>query len=216
MAPPCHYQRRVRPEVSRAPWVLRVTEHTDKPAPVFIVKERIHPDQRTDLPVRVRTQTGTEGLVACLPPQRGRQAPRSVLRESGLLYGPQLQRCLPVLRGIISRICDRKGIPLEPPRFLKDRRIAFRGNLPLDDDAGPKLALIFRLQERIKELDRVELIARRIERFTREEAAYWHSRISTFGDAANRWAMAGMKIMLAGQPRDPNVETILEELRQRY
>jgi hypothetical protein len=191
-----HYQRRVRPEVSRAPWVLRVTEHSDKPAPVFIVKERIHPDQRTD----------TEGLVA----------PRSVLRESGLLYGPQLQRCLPVLRGIISRICDRKGIPLEPPRFLKDRRIAFRGNLPLDDDAGPKLALIFRLQERIKELDRVELIARRIERFTREEAAYWHSRISTFGDAANRWAMAGMKIMLAGQPKDPNIEKMLEDLRQRY
>lgn len=196
MAPPCHYQRRVRPEVSRAPWVLRVTEHSDKPAPVFIVKERIHPDQRTD----------TEGLVA----------PRSVLRESGLLYGSQLQRCLPVVRGIISRISDRKGIPLELTQYLKDRRIAFRGNLPLDDDAGPKLALIFRLQERIKELDRVELIARRIERFTREEAAYWHSRISTFGDAANRWAMAGMKIMLAGQPRDPNVETILEELRQRY
>lgn len=191
-----HYQRRVRPEVSRAPWVLRVTEHTDKPAPVFIIKERIHPDQRTD----------TEGLVA----------PRSVLRESGLLYGPQLQRCLPVVRGIISRICDRKGIPLELPQFLKDRRIAFRGNLPLDDDAGPKLALIFRLQERIKELDRVELIARRIERFTREEAAYWHSRISTFGDAANRWAMAGMKVMLAGQPKDPNIEKMLEELRQRY
>ena len=191
-----HYQRRVRPEVSRAPWVLRVTEHTDKPAPVFIIKERIHPDQRTD----------TEGLVA----------PRSVLRESGLLYGPQLQRCLPVVRGIISRICDRKGIPLELPQFLKDRRIAFRGNLPLDDDAGPKLALIFRLQERIKELDRVELIARRIERFTREEAGYWYSRISTFGDAANRWAMAGMKVMLAGQPKDPNIEKMLEELRQRY
>lgn len=191
-----HYQRRVRPEVSRAPWVLRVTEHSDKPAPVFIVKERIHPDQRTD----------TEGLVA----------PRSVLRESGLLYGSQLQRCLPVVRGIISRISDRKGIPLELTQYLKDRRIAFRGNLPLDDDAGPKLALIFRLQERIKELDRVELIARRIERFTREEAAYWHSRISTFGDAANRWAMAGMKIMLAGQPRDPNIEKMLEELRQRY
>lgn len=191
-----HYQRRVRPEVSRAPWVLRVTEHSDKPAPVFIVKERIHPDQRTD----------TEGLVA----------PRSVLRESGLLYGSQLQRCLPVVRGIISRISDRKGIPLELTQYLKDRRIAFRGNLPLDDDAGPKLALIFRLQERIKELDRVELIARRIERFTREEAAYWHSRISTFGDAANRWAMAGMKIMLAGQPKDPNIEKMLEELRQRY
>ena len=117
--PQVHYQQRVRPEVPRAPWVLRVTEHTDKPAPVFIVKERIHPDQRTD----------TEGLVA----------PRSVLKESGLLYGPQLQRCLPIIRSIISRICDRKGIALELTQYLKDRRIEFRGNLPLDDDAGPKL-----------------------------------------------------------------------------
>ncbi len=191
-----HYQQRVRPEVPRAPWVLRITDHTDKPAPVLIVKERIHPDQRTD----------TEGLVA----------PRSVLRESGLLYGPQLQRCLPVVRNIISRICDRKGIALELTQYLKDKRLGFRGNLPLDDDAGPKLALIFRLQERIKELDRVELIARRIERFTREEAAYWHSRISTFGEAANRWAAAGMKTMLAGQPKDPAIEKMLEELRQRY
>lgn len=191
-----HYHHQVRPELTRAPWVLRITEHADKPAPVFIVKERIHPDQRTD----------TNGLVA----------PRSVLRECGLLYGPQQQRCLPVIRQILSRISDRKGIPLELGRYLKNGRILFRGNLPLDDEAGPKLALIFKLQERIKELDRVELIARRTDRFSREEAAYWYSRISTFGDAANRWAMAGMKIMLAGQPRDPNVETMLAELRQKY
>jgi hypothetical protein len=191
-----HYQRKIRPEVPRAPWILRITEHADKPAPVFIVKERIHPDQRSD----------TSGLVA----------PRSVLRECGLIYGPQQQRCLPVIRHILSRINDHNGIPLELGGFLKDPRIAFRGNLPLDDEAGPKLALIFKLQERIKELDRVELIARRADRFTREEAAYWYSRISTFGDAANRWAMAGMKVMLAGQPRDPNVEAMLEELRQKY
>jgi hypothetical protein len=191
-----HYQHQVQPALPRAPWVLRITEHADKPTPVFIVKERIHPDQRTD----------TNGLVA----------PRSVLRECGLLYGPQQQRCLPIIRNILSRINDHKGIPLELVRYLKNRRISFRGNLPLDNEAGPKLSLIFKLQERIKELDRVELIARRADRFTREEAAYWYSRISTFGDAANRWAMAGMKIMLAGHSHDPNVETMLEELRQKY
>lgn len=191
-----HYQQKVRREVPKAPWVLRITEHAKKPAPIFIVKERIHPDQRTD----------TSGLIA----------PRSILHERGLLYGPQQQRCLPIVRTILSRINDHKGIPLELGQYLKEKRIAFRGNLPLDDEAGPKLALIFKLQERIKELDRVELIARRTDRFTREEAAYWYSRISTFGDAANRWAMAGMKLMLAGQPRDPNIETMLEELRQQY
>lgn len=191
-----HYVQRVRPEIPRASWVLRVTEHRDKPVPVLIVKERIHPDQRTD----------TDGLIA----------PRSVLKERGLLYGPHQQRCLPVIRTVIGRVVDRKGIPLELSQFFNGRRISFRGNLPLDPEAGCKLALICKLQERIKELDRVELIARRVDRFTREEAAYWFSRISTFGDAANRWAAAGMKVMLAGQPRDPNIESMLEDLRQRY
>ncbi len=86
----------------------------------------------------------------------------------------------------------------------------------MDEEAGCKLVLLFKLQERIKEMDRVELIARRVDRFTREEAAYRHSRVTSFGDAANRWAAAGMKVMLAGQSRDPNVAVMLEDLRQRY
>ena len=187
---------RIRKSLSKAPWALRITEHRDKPAPVIIVKERILPEQRVD----------TDNLVA----------PKSVLRERGLVYGPAQVRCLPVIRTILTRVCDKAGIPLELHRFLQGKRIAFRGNLPLDEEAGSKLALLFKLQERIKEMDRVELIARRVDRFTREEAAYWHSRITSFGDAANRWAASGMKVMLAGQSRDPNVATMLEELRQKY
>ena len=72
------------------------------------------------------------------------------------------------------------------------------------------------MQERIKELDRVELIARRIGRFTREEASYWHSRMTSFSPAANRWALAGMKIMLGGTSGDAAVTTMLEELRTTY
>ena len=188
--------QRIRKSLSKAPWALRITEHQDKPAPMIIVKERILPEQRVD----------TDNLVA----------PRSVLRERGLVYGPAQVRCLPVIRTILTRVCDKAGIPLELHRFLQGKRITFRGNLPLDEEAGSKLALMFKLQERIKEMDRVELIARRVDRFTREEAAYWHSRITSFGDAANRWAASGMKVMLAGQSRDPNVATMLEELRQKY
>ena len=130
--------------------------------------------------------------------------------------GRQQLRCLPVIRTALSRVCDNAGIPLELHQFLNSKRITFRGNLPLDAEAGCKLALILKLQERIKELDRVELIARRLDRFTREEAGYWYSRISTFGEAANRWAMAGMKVMLGGHPRDSNIESMLEDLRQSY
>lgn len=188
-----HHDSRVQKEITTAPWVLRITEHKDKPVPVMIVKERIHPDQRTD----------ADQLTA----------PRSILKESGLLYGPQLTRCLPVVRAIVDRVRNRQDIPLELGRYVSGQRVMFRGNLPLNAEAGCKLALIFKLQERIKELDRVELLARRVERFTREEASYWYSRISTFGDAANRWAAAGMKLMLAGQPKDPNIETMLNDLR---
>jgi hypothetical protein len=143
-------------------------------------------------------------------------APRNVLRERGLLYGEQQTRVLPVIRTILSRIRNDQDIPQELHRFLSGRRIDFRGNLPLDEEAGCKMALIFKLQERIKELDRVELLARRVDRFTREEAGYWYSRISSYGPIASRWAMAGMKIMMAGHPRDPGVETYLERLRGSY
>jgi hypothetical protein len=190
-----HYHQKVKSELAKAPWVLRFTEHKDKPTPVLIIKQRLLPDQRTD----------TDDLVA----------PRSVLKERGLLYGPQQRRCIPILRTIMARINNFKGIPLELQQYLNGSRITFRGNLPLDDEAGYKMALIFKLQERIKDLDRIELIARRVDRFTREEAAYWYSRITTYGDAANRWAAAGMKVMLAGNTKDPHVEKMLTDLRQR-
>jgi hypothetical protein len=189
-----HYASRVKKQLSSTPWILRVTEHKGKPVPVFIVKERIHPDKRTD----------ADRLVA----------PRSILKERGRIYGQQQRRCLPVVKNILTRVCDHAGIPLELHQYLNGKRITFRGNLPLDAEAGYKLALMFKLQVRIKEIDRVELIARRVDRFTREEAGYWCSRISTFGDAANRWAAAGMKIMLGGHSKDPNVEMMLEAVRQ--
>lgn len=188
-----YYDKKVCQEVSKAPWVLRITEHKDKPVPLFIIKQRIHPEQRTDL--------------------ADLKAPRSILLERGLIYGPSQKRCIPVLKTILARVKNIRDIPMELQQFLNGSRVEFRGNLPLDDEAGYKMALIFKLQERIKELDRVELIARRVDRFTMEEAGYWYSRMTSFGDAANRWAMAGMKVMLAGQPRDPNIETMLGDLR---
>jgi hypothetical protein len=56
-------------------------------------------------------------------------------------------------------------------------------------------------------------MARRIERFTREEAAYWLSRMTSFSPDARRWAVAGMRLMLGGQANDSGVERMLERLR---
>ena len=187
------YKKRIRSLVREAPWVLRVTEYAGKPVPVVVIKERIH----------IEEQQEGEATTAS----------RRVLRNSGLIYGPSLRRCLPVIRGIVSKVCDPAGIPLELSRFIGNGRIDFRGNLPLDDEAGVKLALIFKLQERLRDLDRVELIARRVERFSREEAHYWLTRSTQFGPEANRWAQAGMRIMLGGQPGDEAVVRMLERLQ---
>lgn len=191
-----HYAQRVKPALSNAVWILRVTEHADKPVPVFIVKEQL-------------LQPGGQG-------EQGATQQQSELEERGLIYGQPQRRCLPVIREIVSQVTNDSGIPLELDRFLSHKRITFRGNLPLDEEAGCKLSLIFRLRERILEMDRVELIARRVQRFTREEAAYWYSRTTNFGEAANRWARAGMRTMLGGQPGDPAVEEMLAELRSSY
>lgn len=185
------FQQRIRYLLQRAPWVLRITEFKDKPAPVLVVKER----------VTIEEKNGESGA-------------KRVLKDRGLLYGQSLRRCLPVIRTILSGVCDDAGIPLELQRFLPNGRITFRGNLPLDEEAGVKLALIFKLQERVKEMDRVELIAWRVERFSREEASYWLTRLTQYGNAANRWAQAGMRLMLGGQPGDKEIVNMLEKLRR--
>lgn len=188
------FQHRIRQLLERAPWVLRITEYKDKPVPVFVVKERFSPEENQKI---------TSKTVA-----------KRVLRDRGLLYGQSLRCCLPVIRTIIGRVCDDAGIPLDLQRFLSNGRITFRGNLPLDEEAGVKLALIFKLQERVKEMDRVELIAWRVARFSREEASYWLTRVTQYGEAANRWAQAGMRIMLGGQPGDKEILNMLEKLRR--
>ncbi len=187
-----HYKSKVAALVSSAPWVLRITEHKGKPVPVMIVKQRIQPSDRTDA-AELKT-------------------PRSILKERGLIYGPSQLRCLPVIKAMLCRVKNQEGISLELHRFLNGSRLSFRGNLPLAQEAGVKLALLFKLQERMKELDRVELLARRIDRFTREEASYWYSRMTSFSPVINRWAASGMKIMLAGQAGDRNVQKMLKEI----
>jgi len=189
------FLHRIAPLNQQYPWVLRVTEHMDKPVPVFVIKER----------TAANTADGGQGL---------QSEGKKVLKDRGFLYGQALRRCLPVLRLIVGRVTDKAGVPLELPRFLTDGRINFRGNLPLDEEAGTKLALLFKLQERVGDMDRVELMAWRVERFSREEAVYWMSRTRQFGEPANRWAQAGMRTMLGGQPGDRAVTDMLEKLRK--
>jgi hypothetical protein len=142
---------------------------------------------------------------------RPRQAGRLV--ERGHIAGEAQRRVLPVLKSIVGRVRDEAGVPLHLERWMTVDGLRHTVTLPLDDEAGAKLAIVFRLQQRIADLDRIELIARRAERLTREEASYLLSRMTRFAPAANRWAMSGMRIILGGQAKDPAVMAMLDWLR---
>ena len=194
-----HYDRHLAHLWRQAPFVLRITERKDLPIPVLVIKERQGlPDHSTP----------------SLATPEAQASPQGTLVELGRLSGTSMRRCLPTLRAILGRVRDTYGVPMDLQRYLTKEGLKLRLNLPLDEEAGAKLGLIFRLQGRIADLDRVELIARRLARFTREEAVYWLSRTTSFGPDANRWAIAGLRIMLAGHMKGAAVERMLERLRQ--
>jgi len=171
-----------------ASWVLRITEMKDKPSPVLVIKERAEDKKDKEEAMK--------------------------LYDRGIIYGQSYRRCLPIIRLILNGVSDNAGIPLELQRIFAGNRVSFRGNLPLNQEAGAKLAIMFKLQERMGDINRIELIAWRVERFTREEAVYWWTRATQYGEAASRWAQSGMRIMLGGQPKDPEIENMLEQLRK--
>ncbi len=191
-----HYQKYLSQMWRKAPFVLRITEWKDYPVPVLVVKERYDASEED-----TKKKSGIS------------REPTGRLVERGRLAGESQRRCLPVLRRLLERVRDDASIPLELHRYLSQEGLKLRLNLPLDEEAGAKAALIFRLQERVDDLERVELIARRVANFTREEAAYWLSRTTSYGDDANRWAVSGLRIMMGGQPNDPGIEKMLERLR---
>ena len=203
-----HYDERLARVWRRMPFVLRITEWKDMPVPVLVVKER-HSANGTS--TSSASQKHMSSLTA--PDPQGRSSQGSLV-ERGHLAGEAQRRCLPILRRLVGRVRDEYGIPLELQRYPTREGLTLRVNLPLDEEAGAKLGLIFRLQERLTDLDRVELIARRVARFTREEAVYWLSRTTNFEPDANRWAVAGLRLMLGGQAQDPAVERMLQRLRE--
>lgn len=182
------YEQRLKMAVKSAPFVVRITEWKGEPVPVVVIKERRRGEPGEE--------TKHEGVV-----------------ERGHIKGDALRRLLPILKKITTRVMDNSGIPTEVDRFMSQEGLKLRLTLPLNEEAGAKMALIFKLQERLPDLDRAELIARRVSQFTREEALYWLSRITDFGPDMNRWAVSGLRILLGGQAGDQAVEKLLEKLR---
>lgn len=179
--------------LSAAPFALRITRHNDVPPPVLVIKER-------------RARDGDEG-----------EARTGHLQDRGRLHGDSLRRLLPVIRAIASRARNEHDVPLEVDAFLSEEGMRAQRTLVLDEEAGAKLGIIFKLQERLTDLDRAELLARRVATFSREEAGYWFSRMTHYGPVANRWAVSGLRTMLCGQGKgqEDQVEAMLGKIRSR-
>ena len=173
-----------------APFVLRFTELADYTGTVLVIKERVEKENSA-----TRKKLGS-------------------LRDRGTLYGENLKTLQPRLKTILEPVVDEGGVPLDLQRFISREGFKLRDNLPLDEEAGAKLALIFKLQARLHNPERLELLARRVRRFSREEAAYWLSRTTHYGPDANRWAVAGLRYLLCGgSNQDAGIERMLNKLR---
>ena len=60
---------------------------------------------------------------------------------------------------------------------------------------------------------RINRVGRNRNGFRRMRAAYWLSRTTTADPEVNRWAIAGLRVMVGGQPQDEGVLRMLERLR---
>ncbi len=178
----------IKPVLKTAPWILRVSEQKKITGPVLVVCERRATDE------------GSHRLYEC-----------------GRIYGGSLRACRVPMRCIIREVLDSGGRPLNLDELLDDR-LAFRGQIPLDEMAGTKLALLFKLQSKVHSPERVELMAWRIERFSREETMYWLSKASIeslYGRRGVEWAKSGLRLMLAGQQKDiAQIRQMLDMLRK--
>ena len=173
--------------MKEAPWVLRVSEQKKYTGPMLEICER----QRTD--------TGTTRL-----------------KEFGRIYNGTLRTCKPAIRYMLSQELDEEGRPAGLQELI-DEKIEYRGHIPLKETTGAKLALLFKLHPQVRSQERIELMAWRIERFTREEALYWVSKVSipVYGRRGIEWAKSGLRLMLAGQQKDKEaVEELLRQLRK--
>ena len=179
--------------LTTAPFILRITERKDFTGPLCEICERNATNNTTP---------------------SGKQTTK--LKELGRIYNGHLRVCLPAIRCIMSGMTDEQGVPMAM-HLLLDEKVTYRGRIPLDETAGGKLALLFRLHPLVRDDNRVELMAWRIERFSREETMYWLTKVSipTYGKRSVEWAKSGLRLMLAGQQKDTKeVISMLELLRK--
>lgn len=183
----CEVIENMQSSLKDAPWILRVSEQKKYTGPMLEICERQN------------TESGKTKLI-----------------EYGRIYNGTLRTCKRAIRYMLSQELDQMGRSAGLQELIDDK-LEYRGHIPLRDEIGAKLALLFKLHPQVRSQERVELLAWRIERFTREEALYWVGKVSipVYGQRGIEWAKSGLRLMLAGQQKDEEaVRELLEKLRK--
>ena len=177
----------MQPFLKEAPWILRVSEWKIYTGPMLEICERQHTDSG-----------------------------KTRLKEYGRIANGTLRTCKRAICYMLSQELDQMGRSAGLQELVDDR-IEYRGHIPLHDEIGAKLALLFKLHPQVRSQERIELMAWRIERFTREEALYWVGKVSipVYGQRGIEWAKSGLRLMLAGQQKDEEtIRELLDKLRK--
>ena len=181
-------QNDMKSMLKTAPWLLRISEVKRYTGPVMEISER---------------RTTEDG--------------KTRLQSYGILHSGKLRACREPIRYMLSLVTDPAGRQLDLQELI-GTKIAYRGSIPLDEVTGTKLALLFKLQGQVRNMERVEMMAWRIERFGREESMYWLSKVTVeplYGRRSIEWARSGLRLMLAGQQKDiADVRRLLDDLRK--
>ncbi len=194
-----YYQKNIKPLVLSAPYVLRVTRDMEGMLRL-VAKERL-----VWMPDRENQMAANDFL----PAQYGER-----LVDRGVLTEKEALKLLPLLKTIVSKMTDPNGLPLKLGYFLSDRAVKEKWSLPLDEFLGSKVCLILRLVQNMNDEDRMLLIAHRVDALSREEVSYWLTWTTSMGRLYNRWAIKGMRIILAGPEENPHAKTeLLKYLR---
>ena len=137
-------------------------------------------------------------------------------RRYGVISGLALRTIKPVIYYMLSGMNDSMGVP-SGFQAIFDGRITYRGNLPLDNVVGHKLALLSILLTTVKLAAKIEIMGWRVERMPLEEIMYWLNKVTepSYGDRTAKWAIIGLRVVLAG-PTDQKEDysKILEKLRR--
>ena len=99
---------------------------------------------------------------------------------------------LPMVQGAISRILkNNKYVYSEVKRT---RKLPFK----LNEEDGVRMELIFKAISSVKKRSKVEDIVLGIENMPREEAFYWHAKVTKGSETSTSNGLKAMRVLLGG------------------